>query len=420
MTAIKAWSEAFNALSLDIDQEKHGEYWLKGGRGSGKSTFIARKIVLGMLAHPRANAIIYRRVADTLRSSVYEEITKAIDALGLRPWCVFRLAPLEVRFKPTGQRILFRGADDPGKSKSITLSQGYFGYLWFEEAAEFACMADLDTITASIVRGAAEQRPIVFLSYNPPISAQEWINEAVIKPRAHRLVHSSTYLDLPPEWIGPDFIAKAEEMKATNERAYRHMYLGEAVGTGGQVFDNLHLRAIAQEELGALHRRYFGLDLGFTIDPAALVACAYSPAKRALLVYDERYGPRLSNATLARYVREVAGREIVRCDNEDPRTISELRGLGATNVIGVKKGRDSVRHGLTWLQNLGQIVIDPERCPNAAREFSLYEYGQDRYGNFINEFQDVNNHTIDAVRYAMTPESERKTAKTMPRSAVGL
>ena len=124
---MKAWSPAYNALSRDIDAERHGEYWLKGGRGSGKSTFIARKIVLGMLAHPKANAIIYRRVADTLRTSVYEEIIKAIDALGLRPWCVFRLAPLEVRFKPTGQRILFRGADDPGKSKSIALSRGYFG-----------------------------------------------------------------------------------------------------------------------------------------------------------------------------------------------------------------------------------------------------------------------------------------------------
>ena len=243
------FSANFNALSRDIDRGDHREYWLKGGRGSGKSTFIALQIVLGIVEHAGANAVIYRKVAATLRDSVYDQIIRAINRLGVAPFFEYRLSPLEIRYKPTGQRILFRGADDPGKSKSITLREGYFGYLWFEELTDFKNVEEIRTIRASVIRGAAERRTVTFCSYNPPKSAQSWVNAEALAPAEGRLVHSSDYRQLPPEWLGEDFIADAEALKATNEAAYRHMYLGEITGTGGQVFDNLQLREIIRNKI---------------------------------------------------------------------------------------------------------------------------------------------------------------------------
>ena len=396
---------------MDIDAEAHSEYWLRGGRGSGKSTFIARKIILGMLDHPQANTAIFRKVATTLRQSVYEEMVKAIDALGLRPWCSFRLSPMEIQFRPTGQRIIFRGADDPGKSKSITLSKGYFGYLWFEELAEFSGMDDIHTVEASVIRGSAGQRPIVFCSYNPPQSAQAWVNAESLLPVNSRLVHLSSYLELPPEWIGESFISRAEEMRKTNERAWRHMYLGEVTGTGGQVFDNVQLRRITDEEIKEVGSFYNGLDFGFANDPDALTRWAFSKRNRTLYAIGEYYSSHTLIDTLAEKIKLLCGREVVWCDSEDARTIEELRRRGL-NTIGVKKGPGSVRAGIKWLQNLAGIVVDPVRTPNIAREFSAYEYMQDRNGNFLPDVPDKDNHTIDSGRYALSQLILQKAART--------
>lgn len=413
------WSGNFNALSADIDREGHAEYWLKGGRGSGKSTFIARKMVLGMLGHPGASAMVYRRVAATLRQSVYTETEKAVEALGLRPWCEFRLSPLEIRFKPTDQRIFFRGADDPGKSKSITLARGYFGYLWFEEASEFAGMEDIQTIKASILRGATAQRPLAFFSYNPPKSAQNWINKEVLVPREGRLVHHSEYRQLPRAWIGDSFVAAAEAMRQSNERAWRHMYLGEVTGTGGQVFDNVALRRITDDEIGALDKFYNGLDFGFAVDPDALTRWGWDQKRRAIVAVAEYYGARTPTDTLAEKTKAVCGGETVRCDSADPRMIAELRKRGV-NALGVKKGPGSVEHGMRWLQDLGQIIVDPARTPNIAREFSAYEYASDRNGNFLAEYPDKDNHTIDSGRYALEPLIGQKQLKTLSKGVLGL
>ena len=364
-----------------------------------------------MLNHPGASAIVYRKVAATLRQSVYEEFAKAIDALGLRPWCAFRLSPLEIRFKPTGQRILFRGADDPGKSKSITLSKGYFGYLWFEEAAEFAGTEDLRTISASVFRGEAGQRPITFLSYNPPVSIRNWINNEALRPMPGRMVHHSTYMELPPEWIGPDFIAQAEALRESNERAWRHMYLGEATGTGGQVFDNIELRALPEAELSALDRFYNGLDFGFANDPDALTRWALNPGTRTLYAVAEFVASHNSVDTLAERVKAACGSEIVWADSEDARTINELKRRGV-NAVAVRKGPGSVKAGIKWLQDLAAIVIDPARTPNIAREFSGYEYTQDRNGGFLPDVPDRDNHTIDSGRYAMNQQILQKLART--------
>ena len=397
---------------------KYDEYFLKGGRGSGKSSFASLELVLSLLRDPIAHAIVYRRVAATLRESVFEQLIWALDALGLEGFYELRRSPApEITLKRTGQRILFRGADDPGKSKSLKLAEGYFSFLWFEEAAEFPGMADIRTIRASVLRGV--NRAVTVYSYNPPVSAANWINaESLLRPKG-RLVHHSCYTQMPRSWLGDSFIAGAEALKNSNERAYRHMYLGEAAGTGGQVFDNLTLRAIDDGEIAGMDRLLNGLDFGFAVDPDAYVRVYYDAKRRRLFVAEEFFGVRTPADRLAEEVFRRCGSETLHCDSADPRMIHELR-LRGLNAVGVKKGPGSVREGIRFLQDLGEIIIDPARCPNAAREFSAYEYESNGMGGFRADCPDKDNHIIDAVRYALEDVIRRRSAKTLSRSGLGI
>ena len=406
----KLWSDGFNAVSRDIDAEGHREYWFMGGRGSGKSTFIARKLVLGMRRHPGACALVCRKVAATLRQSVFEELQKAVRDLGFGGCCTLQRTPPEIVFD-TGQRILFRGADDPGKLKSIALASGYFGYLWFEELTEFDGMGDVAAIRASVIRGSAAQQPVTFCSFNPPASPRSWVNAEALTPRPGRLVHRSTYLDLPRAWIGEAFIADAEAMRDANPRAYRHMYLGEMTGEGGRVFENLRLREIGDDELAGLSAFYNGLDFGFAADPDALTRWAYSPRRRTLYAVDEFVAPGSLNDALAERVRGLAGRETVWCDSEEPRAIAELRQRGL-NAVAVQKGPGSVKAGIRWLQAQSAIVVDPKRTPAIAREFAGCEYLRDRQGRPLPELPDRDNHTIDSARYALSTLILKRAATT--------
>lgn len=391
-------AEPFWPLHRDIKRAGHDEYWLEGGRGSTKSSFISIEIIKLLIQHPQMHAIIYRRVGNTLRESVYEQIIWAIDQLGLHDKFQYRVSPLEIRYKKTGQRIIFRGADDPMKSKSIKISFGYFGILWFEELAEFAGMDDIRTIKASIIRGG--DLTYTFYSYNPPQTARNWVNKEALVPKSTRMTHHSTYLGVPAAWLGKAFIAEAEALRTSNERAYRHMYLGEVTGTGGMVFNNLSIREIKDDELNRYGRHYLGLDFGFAVDPDAFVRWAYDARLRKIIAVDEFYGSGNSMERLSGEMGRRAGREVIRADSADPRMISELCSHGVV-AIGVKKGPGSVEHGMRWLQSLGEIIIDPKRTPNIAKEFSAYEYETDKNGDFLPAYPDKDNHTIDATRYAL-------------------
>lgn len=407
----------FFSLHEDIRRGFHAEYWLKGGRGSGKSTFISVEIVLGIMRDPEASAIIYRKVAATLRESVYAQMLWAIEQLGVGRYFRPKVSPMEIIYAPTGQKILFRGADDPGKSKSIKLQSGYFGFLWFEELSEFSGPEDIRTIKASVIRGGG--RALTLCSYNPPISARNWVNEAALVPKDGRLVHHSDYRSVPEDWLGKSFIAEAEALRGANERAYRHTYLGEVTGAGGQVFDNLRLRRVEDGEIAQFGQCYNGLDFGFAVDPDALARWGYDPARRRAVLLNEFYGARTPLDNLASAVKAACGREVVRCDSADPRMIAELKRRDI-NAVAARKGPGSVEHGVRWLQDLGEIVIDPKRCPNAAREFAAYEYAQDRSGSFLAEYPDRDNHLIDASRYALEPVIARSKLKTMDKALLGL
>ena len=374
---------AYHGLWRDVRAGRHREYWLRGGRGSGKSSFISAAILFGMLKHPNASAMIYRRVAATLRESVYEQMVWAIERFALRDCFELRLTPLEIRCIPTGQRILFRGADNPGKSKSIKLAKGYFGYLWFEELAEFSGMDAIRSLRASVLRGG--EQGITFCSYNPPPGAQSWVNAEALLPREGRLVHSSSYLDLPEAWLGNAFLAEAELLKAEDGRAYRHMYMGEATGSGGGVFENLCLRAIPREQIDRFSAVYSGMDFGWFPDPLHFVRCAYDAAQRRLWIFDEYRTVKTSNLDVFLHLKEnmnLSATEEVIADSADMKSIGDMRSYGM-RCMAATKGPGSVRASMRWLQGLREIVIDPQRCPAAAREFSEDEYERGADGSFM-------------------------------------
>ena len=394
-------AHTFWDLYDDLKRDGHAEYWLKGGRGSTKSSFISLVILRGLLADPNANAIIYRKVGNTIKDSVYSQMLWAIDQLQLAPWFQAKVSPFELIYKPTGQRVLFRGADDPLKSKSIKLQHGYFRYLWFEELSEFRGMEDIRTIKQSVFRGV--DRGVTLYSYNPPKSAQNWVNTEALKSVTGRLVHHSTYLDVPKAWLKEAFISEAERLAQSNERAYRNEYMGEVTGTGGTVFDNLVLREISADEIGGFGTVYAGLDFGWFPDPLHFVRCAYDPARRRLCIFDEYRTVKTSNADVYRILTEqkqlTAAEEVI-ADSAEMKSVNDMRSYGM-RCIAATKGPGSVRASMRWLQALNEIVIDPARCPEAAKEFSQYEYERTRDGEFVDAYPDANNHAIDAVRYAL-------------------
>ena len=394
---------SFYHLHHQIKRHEATHYWLKGGRGSTKSSFISIEIIKGMMQNPQRNAVVFRKVAGTLRESVYEQLVWAIEELGVAHKWKARISPLSLQYGK--QRIIFRGVDDPLKSKSIKLSHGYFAYIWFEELAEFPEMDTINTVLQSVMRGGADFW--CFYSYNPPESVQSWVNyEASIK-RDDKIVHHSTYLTVPPEWLGRPFIVEAEHTKAVNAQKYRHQYLGKVTGTGGEVFRNVTLREITDEEVDRFDHLYRGLDWGYAADPLAYIVMHYDKTRKRLYIFKELYRTELSNSKAAAYIkRENPDKGVVICDSAEPKSIADLEDAGV-RAEGAVKGPGSVERGIRFLASeLEEIVIDPERCPNTAREFTQYELEKDKLGNYKSVYPDKNNHSIDAVRYALESVSE--------------
>ncbi|MCQ2437112.1 MAG: PBSX family phage terminase large subunit [Clostridia bacterium] len=400
---------ALQPVHRALRDQSYDEIWLSGGRGSGKSSFVALEILLGMIRHPDANALILRRVGATLRESVFEQMLWAVDRLGLNKEYRPKLSPPEIENLRTGQRILFRGADDPGKTKSLKLSRGVFGYLWFEEMSEFSALTDILTVRASAFRGSADFRPVTFCTYNPPADAAHWVNQSAAELMQGRFTHYSTYLDMPEGWLGESFIAEAERQKTARPLLYRQMYLGEVTGIGDEVFDNLRIAVPDRDDLAAV--AYCGLDFGFAADPDAFVRATYDPRRRRLCITDEFVATRVPADELTRIIRSRAKGDIVRCDGADPRLIDALR-RGGVKAVAAKKGPGSVKQGIRWLQEQAEIVIDPVRCPVARRELVNARYRRDNEGNVIPEIPDRDNHTIDALRYALGPVIRAKAART--------
>lgn len=398
------FADVFKPAWKAIKHHDYTHYWFKGGRSSTKSSFISLAIILTLCMNPNAEALIFRKVADTLRTTVFEQMLWAVDMLGMRDRIHVTQKPLQMQFG-TGQRIMFRGLDDPTKLKSLKSADRYFAICWFEELDEFKGMEEIRKILQSVMRG---DYPFwIFYSYNPPINKNNWVNQESEVTRPDKLIHHSTYLDVPVEWVGKQFVQEAEFLKKTNERAYRHEYLGEITGTGGIIFPNVKVEAMSNMKLTEFDNIRQGIDWGYMTDPFVYVKLHYDKKHRSIYIYDEIYKHGLSNIKASELIKdkEFKARSIV-ADSSEPKSIAEMRSYGH-NVKAAEKGQGSVEYGIKFLQSLDAIYIDKNRCPNAYREFSNYELEKDKNGEFKQEPPDKDNHVIDASRYAMEGDMKR-------------
>lgn len=400
--------DAFHPLIRSVRDEEYQEFVLEGGRGSTKSSNIAQIIVELVKNNHDVHAVVCRKVGNTLKDSVYSKIKWAITKQHLTDEFEFHKSPLEITYKPTGQKIYFRGADEPEKIKSISPEFGYIGILWYEEVDQFFGEEEIRNITQSAIRGG--DKAWIFKSFNPPKTINSWINKYIQMPKDNMLVHHSTYLDVPRKWLGQPFIDEAEHLKELNPTAYEHEYGGVPTGTGSEVFDNLESRRIADEEIASFDHIYNGVDWGWEPDPFQFVRCHYDSARMTIYIYGEFRANKMSNEETANTIRDMFNltrNDVLTCDSAEKKSIADYRSYGL-NARPAEKGPDSVRYGMKWLQSRAKIVIDPVRCPNTWKEFSEYEYEKTKDGEPTGQYPDMNNHTIDAIRYALESVWKRR------------
>lgn len=398
---------SFVDIYRDIENRKYYEYWLEGGRGSDKSSMWSEIVAEILENNPNMCALLIRKVGNTMKDSVYSQMQWGIDKLGetypeiLDHWKPTK-SPLEITNTNTGQIIYFRGADDPTKIKSIKPPKDkYIGIVVYEECDQMNGMEEIGTIDRSVVRGGEDF--IVFRVYNTPKSSRHFINIEKKKFKKDRIVHRSTYLDVPKEWLGQKFFDEADYMKETNEKQWRNIYLGEETGDGGNVFENVEVREITDEEINNFDYIYQGLDFGWFPDPLAWTKCCYNSSQRTLYIFDEYVVNKKSNAEVWKYLKQEKGvteNDLIIADSAEPKSIGDFKAYGSC-MRGAEKGPDSVSYSMKWLSSLAKIVIDPIRCPTSTEEFTTYEYEQDKDGEYISGYVDANNHCIDATRYAL-------------------
>lgn len=381
--------------SGDVD-----EVVAKGGRGSCKSSWISLEIPQLLIKNSQMHACVFRKVGNTLRNSVYAQYCWAISTLGLSAKFKCTVSPMEIVYKKTGQKIMFFGMDDPGKVKSIKVPFGYIGAAHFEELDQFDGPEEIRNVEQSIFRGPTA---ICFKSFNPPSMMRNWANKYAQETRPGKLIHHSSYLTTPPAWLGPKFLNDADHLKEKNPTAYRHEYLGEIVGSGTEVFSNIKAEKITDEQIKTFDHVYNGVDWGYYPDPFHFGRMHYDSARKTLYIFQEIRANRKGNRETADILIEagITGEDLITADSAEPKSIGDFNSYGLY-CRGAIKGPDSVKYGMKWLQALDAIIIDPERCPETFREFSEYEYEVDpKTGEVEEGYPDVDNHSVDCVRYAL-------------------
>lgn len=400
------WRASFNSDILHII--------CSGGRGSGKSSNIAHTIIQLMMRQP-VNAVAIRKVDNTLEQSVYEQLKWAINEQGVTHLWKANKSPLRLTYLPVGNYIVFRGAKEPERIKSLKDSRFPFALAWIEELAEFRTEAEIKTITNSLLRDELDEglQYKFFYSYNPPKRKQSWVNkkyETVMIPN-NTFRHRSTYLDNP--FIAKQFIEEAENTKERNERQYRWEYLGEPIGSGVAPFENLEFRSILNEEIEIFDNYRFGVDYGFANDIAAFTVWHYDKKHRTIYAINEVTGLKISNRKLAEKITQLGYQdEYILADSAEPKSIAEMKNEhGIRRIKGAKKGKDWREFSTKWLDDLEAIVIDPERTPTIARQFEAIDYEVDRDGNPKNKLSDDEDDTIDSTKYALSEDMQKQASK---------
>lgn len=385
----------------------------KGGRGSGKSSDIAHIFVQLLMRLP-LNGIGIRKVDNTLELSIFEQIKWAISEQGVSNLFKVNKSPMRITYLPRGNYMVFKGAQEPERIKSLKSANFPFALAWVEELAEFKTEEEVTTITNSLLRGELADGLFYkfFFSYNPPKRRQSWVNkkyESSFQP-ANTFVHHSTYQDNP--FISKQFIEEALAAKERNPKRYEWEYEGKAVGSGVVPFDNLQIEAgcITDDMAKSFDNIRNGLDYGYASDPLAFVRWHYDKKRNGIYAIDEHYGVKISNRKLAEWItkRGYAHEEIFA--EVEPKSNDEMRlEHGIQRLKQVKKGPDSVEYGEKWLDDLDFICIDPLRTPNIAREFENIDYQTDRDGNPKPRLEDKDNHTIDSTRYAFERDMRKSS-----------
>lgn len=390
----------------------YGTFWrfkgryrvVKGSRASKKSKTTALWFIVNMMAHPEANTLVVRKTFRTLKDSCFTELKWAVHRLKVDAWWDFKLNPLEAVYLPTGQKIYFRGLDDPLKVTSITVDVGFLCWAWLEEAYEVLSEDDFSILDESI-RG--EVPPDLWKQWT--ITFNPWNEHHWLKKRFFDADDSPDILAITTNYLCNEWLDDADkrmfaDMKQRNPRRYAVAGLGNWGIVDGLVYENWR-----EEEFDitsdAFKREHpdlisvFGLDFGYTNDPTAFFCGLLDVKAKRLFVFDEMYQKAMSNRKIAETVQEMGyGKERITADSAEPKSIDELKTLGL-RVKGATKGRDSIQHGIQFIQDL-EVIIHP-RCVNFLTEISNYTWDKDKFGNKLNVPIDDFNHLMDAMRYAV-------------------
>ena len=399
----------FNRPHRLMASGEQDEFWACGGRGSLKSSWASIELVNHIETHPGEHAAALMKRKNGLRDAVYAQVVWAIHALGLDEEYDTPSSTLRIVKRSTGQTIFFAGCDDPAKTKGLKPKFGHIGFVWFEECDQFRGMGEIRTVMQSVARGG--DRTVRVYTYNPPRTRDNWANREADRRRdAGQEVFSSTYLDAPPEWLGAQFVADAEELKRIDEQAYLHEYMGEPVGFGGRIFDRAECRPVTDEEIASFDDIRAGQDFGWFPDPWAFTLSAWLPGQHTVVTFAEDGGNRLQPSECAARIRKRLtwpgpdGKPVyhalrVLSDDAAPDQIQAQREEGVDARKAGKGGRRDMSY--RFMQSV-RWVIDPVRCPRLAEEVRHAEFEMDeRTGEYSGEYPDGDDHWIDATRYAL-------------------
>lgn len=408
----------------DIVGRGYGTYWnykgryriCKGSRASKKSTTTAMNLIYRIMEYPESNALVVRKTYRTLLDSCFAQLKWAVNRLGVKDYFDFKLSPLEIIYKPTGQKILFRGLDDPLKVTSVTVDVGSLCFLWIEEAYEIMSESDFDMLDESI-RGEVPKGHFkqITLTFNP-WNERHWIKRRFFD-KVDKDVLAITTNYTCNEWLDRSDLNVFERMKENNPRRYQVAGLGNWGIVDGLIYENFEERQFTLEDVKD-YKTVAGLDFGYTNDPTAFFIGFLDKKDSILYVWDEMYSKGLSNKKIYENIKNMGySKEKITGDSAEPKSIDELKGYGL-RIKGAKKGKDSILNGIQWIQDL-KIVIHP-RCNNFLTEISNYQWDKDKFGKALNRPIDDFNHLLDAMRYALEDDIQSKTIKAVNRNILGL